>query len=80
MCLYEGGIGMQKRLTLAVLIMCSFFLFTEMDIQAAPKTMPDGTVFDADFYAETYPDVAKAVGNDEVAKKLGLTPCSKCWK
>ena len=25
--------------------------------QAAPKTMPDGTIFDPEFYAATYPDV-----------------------
>lgn len=29
--------------------------------------MPDGTVFDAEFYAETYPDVKDAVGSDETA-------------
>lgn len=30
---------------------------------ATPKKMSDGNVFDADFYAATYPDVAAAVGN-----------------
>lgn len=34
---------------------------------AQPKTMPDGTVFDAEFYANTYPDVKAAFGNDEEA-------------
>lgn len=58
---------MRKRIAFAGFILCSLFLFARMDIQAAPKTMPDGTVFDADYYASTYPDVAEAVGNDETA-------------
>lgn len=32
---------------------------------AQPKTMPDGEVFDAEFYAQTYPDVVAAIGTDE---------------
>ncbi len=31
---------------------------------AAPETMPDGTVFDAEYYAQTNPDVVAAVGAD----------------
>lgn len=34
---------------------------------AAPKTMPDGNTFDAEFYAETYADVKAVFGNDEAA-------------
>lgn len=34
---------------------------------AAPKTMTDGTVFDAVFYAKTYPDVVAVLGTDEAA-------------
>lgn len=34
---------------------------------ASPKTMPDGTVFDAEYYAKTYPDVVSAIGTDENA-------------
>ncbi|MDE6748703.1 MAG: hypothetical protein K2K21_06535 [Lachnospiraceae bacterium] len=33
--------------------------------EAAPKTMPDGQIFDAQFYAQSYPDVAAVLGNDE---------------
>lgn len=36
-------------------------------VKAAPETMPDGTVFDAEYYAQTYPDVANAVGTDRDA-------------
>ncbi len=35
--------------------------------QAAPKVMPDGTVFDAEFYADRYPDVVAALGRSEEA-------------
>ncbi|MCR5503384.1 MAG: hypothetical protein K6F53_10275 [Lachnospiraceae bacterium] len=31
---------------------------------AAPVTMPDGQVFDAEFYAKTYPDVVAVLGTD----------------
>lgn len=58
---------MKKHIALAGLVMSFVFLFTTMDMQAAPKTMADGTVFDAEFYAETYPDVKEAVGSDETA-------------
>ena len=40
---------MKKHIALAGLVMSFVFLFTTMDMQAAPKTMPDGTVFDAEF-------------------------------
>lgn len=40
-------------------------LLSGMNVQAAPKVMPDGTVFDAEFYAEKYPDVKEALGTDE---------------
>lgn len=32
---------------------------------AAPETMPDGTVFDAEYYAQTNPDVAASLGTDK---------------
>lgn len=35
-----------------------------MTVCAKPAVMPDGTVFDAEFYAQTYPDVAAVYGND----------------
>lgn len=36
-------------------------------VKAAPETMPDGTIFDADYYAQTYPDVANVLGTDRDA-------------
>ncbi len=34
---------------------------------AAPKQMPDGTVFDAEYYAQSNPDVVNALGTTEKA-------------
>ena len=36
----------------------------DIKVEAAPRTMPDGTVFDAEFYAASYPDVVAALGNN----------------
>ncbi|MBO5070692.1 MAG: hypothetical protein J6C37_10075 [Roseburia sp.] len=55
----------QKFLFLAALIIG--LSTSVMSVDAAPKTMPDGTVFDAEYYAETYPDVAAAIGTDETS-------------
>ncbi|MBO6240219.1 MAG: hypothetical protein J6O61_05180 [Butyrivibrio sp.] len=47
---------------LATIMLCSFMSTT---VYAAPKTMSDGQLFDAQFYADTYPDVKAAYGYDE---------------
>lgn len=49
--------------TLAAMALCLGMFST--DAKAAPKTMADGTVFDAEFYAATYPDVVAVFGTDE---------------
>ncbi len=33
-------------------------------VQASPERMPDGTLFDSDYYAETYPDLMQIFGRD----------------
>lgn len=43
------------------------FLSTGMTVCAAPKTMDDGTVFDAEYYANLYPDVVAVYGTEESA-------------
>ncbi|MBQ6734955.1 MAG: SGNH/GDSL hydrolase family protein [Lachnospiraceae bacterium] len=35
-------------------------------VQAAPVTFPDGTVFDPEYYADAYPEVKAAFGNDSL--------------
>lgn len=55
---------MKSKVVLLGICLLFFSLF-KMNCNAAPKTMPDGTVFDAEFYANTYPDVKEAFGTDE---------------
>lgn len=57
---------MGKRVILG-LILSVFIMGNGIIVHAEPKTMPDGMVFDAEYYADTYPDVKAAYGNDEVA-------------
>lgn len=40
---------------------------SSLTVFAAPETMPDGTLFDAEYYAQTYPDVAAVFGTDKEA-------------
>lgn len=54
---------MKKRALIAIALLT--LVFGSVTVQAAPKTMPDGGTFDAEFYAATYPDVQAAFGTDE---------------
>ena len=38
------------------------FLGVKLDVNAAPVTMPDGGIFDAEYYAQTNPDVVAILG------------------
>ena len=48
-------------------IMVAFICCGSLNVCAAPETMPDGTVFDAEYYAEQNPDVVAVVGTDKNA-------------
>ena len=54
---------MKRKLLIIATAAC--MLFSSMTVLAAPKTMPDGGTFDADYYAATYSDVRSAFGNNE---------------
>ena len=43
-------------------------LANNMTVCAAPERMADGTIFDAAYYADTYPDVPAEVGTDPLAR------------
>lgn len=58
---------MRKRKLLIVMMAISAMFAQGITVCAAPERMPDGTIFDADYYAATYPDVAAAVGTDSGA-------------
>ncbi len=52
-------------LTISAALMTAVAILTfNVNVQAAPKTMPDGTVFDAEYYAASNPDVVAAFGNN----------------
>ncbi len=53
-----------RKSLLSVLLMAVMLVGNCMVVSAAPQTMPDGTVFDAEYYAQSNPDVAAAVGTD----------------
>lgn len=54
---------MKKKMMMTLLTM-GLALASSMTVCAAPQIMPDGTVFDAEYYAQTSPDVAAALGTD----------------
>lgn len=59
-----------QRMKKRFLFLTTFLILvfgTTMTVNAKPKTMPDGTVFDAEYYASTYADVKEAFGSDEEA-------------
>ena len=56
-------IDMKKKVMTAVLMM-SMVMGSSLTVCAAPETMADGTVFDAEYYAQMYPDVVAALGTD----------------
>ena len=58
---------MKKKLSIVTLLTIVMTMCLGMTAFASPRTMPDGTVFDAEYYAKTYPDVASAIGTDENA-------------
>ncbi|WP_026489156.1 hypothetical protein [Butyrivibrio sp. XBB1001] len=49
--------------TLLLVFLC--FNVISLSALAAPKTMPDGGIFDAEFYAKNNPDVVAALGSNE---------------
>lgn len=56
-----------KKRTILLLAAVSAMLASSTTVCAAPERMPDGTIFDADYYAQTYPDVAMVTGTDSAA-------------
>ena len=52
--------NMKKRI-ITTLLVAVLGLSSGITAFAAPKTMPDGNVFDAEYYAKTYVDVKEAL-------------------
>lgn len=56
-----------KRKIAIFTIAVSALLVNGTTVYAAPERMPDGTIFDAEYYAEQYPDVVNEFGNETEA-------------
>lgn len=54
-----------KKRQAAMLLAAGLLLTESITASAQPQVMSDGTVFDAVYYAKTYPDVAEVYGVDE---------------
>lgn len=54
---------MKRFLTSLAVLLSAGFLFV-LPVQAAPVTLPDGTIFDPEYYAEQNPDVVAALGTN----------------
>ena len=55
---------MKKKMIAAGLVLAAI-LSNATVVCAAPVSMPDGTVFDAEYYAQSNPDVVAVFGTDE---------------
>lgn len=55
-----------KKRKIAMLLIAWMLFAGSMTVNATPRVMADGTVFDAYYYAQTYPDVAEVYGMDEL--------------
>lgn len=53
--------------TVMVCLMTAMCMGSSMTALAAPETMPDGAVFDAEYYAEQSPDVVAVLGTERDA-------------
>lgn len=66
-----------SKLAAALLLGLVMMTGVSMETYAAPKQMPDGNVFDPEFYAITYPDVTAAFGTDEAILYNHYLLCGK---
>lgn len=58
---------MKKTKLLTALLVTAFVLGGGVLVSAAPERMPDGEIFDAEYYAALYPDVVEIFGTDTAA-------------
>ncbi len=59
--------NIRKNFITTILAIAVIFISADTTVFAAEKMMEDGTIFDAQFYAERYPDVVAAKGYSEGA-------------
>lgn len=54
---------MKKKFAAFIMAM-AMVVGSGMTVHASPVRMSDGTLFDSDYYAETYPDLMQVYGRD----------------
>jgi uncharacterized protein YkwD len=64
-------------MTGAALALAAAVCLAPAKAEAAPEIMPDGTVFDGEYYAENNPDVVAAMGTDTAALYAHYQVCGK---
>ena len=52
---------MRKKIAVLIMVMVAG---SDTTVYASPERMLDGTLFDSDYYAETYPDLIQVFGRD----------------
>ena len=67
---------MKRKMAMALLTV-AFCAVSSMTVFAMPEQMPDGGVFDAEYYAEENPDVVAVMGNEKDALYLHYTLAGK---
>ena len=67
---------MRKKMAMALLA-AAFCAASNMTAFAMPEEMPDGGVFDAEYYAENNPDVVAVMGSEKDALYLHYTQAGK---
>ena len=76
----KGGDSRMKLkafMTGAALALAAAVCFMPARAEAAPEIMPDGTVFDGEYYAANNPDVVAAMGTDTAALFAHYQVCGK---
>ena len=66
-----------KRKLISCFLILTMSLASSLVVCAEPKTMADGGLFDAEFYANTYADVKQAFGTDESLLYNHYISCGK---
>ena len=64
-------------MTGAALALAAAVCLAPAKAEAAPEIMPDGTVFDGEYYAANNPDVVAAMGTDTAALYAHYQVCGK---
>lgn len=59
--------------------MIAVLFVTDMVVYARTTTLEEGTVFDSDYYADTYPDLKEAFGYDYDAAAAIVMPMACMW-